>query len=69
MTDPLRSPGKTPHRAEPLQPDAPGRGSDLLETGDDPSSGRSPAEPQAGQDDLAKRIQQSDTALDNVSHP
>lgn len=28
MTDPQRSPGTTPRRAEPLQPDRPGRGLD-----------------------------------------
>lgn len=28
MTDPQRSPGKTPPRAEPLQPDRPARGLD-----------------------------------------
>ena len=66
QSDPLRPPGKTPRRAEPLQPDRPGRGGDRLATGDDAASGRpSGADAKA----LEERIEQSDTALDNVRNP
>ena len=66
MTDPLRAPGKTPRRAEPLQPDRPGRGEERLDTDEDPTSGRSS---NRGEDSLKKQIEQSETALDNVRHP
>ena len=66
MTDPLRPPDKTPPRAEPLQPDRPGRGHERLDTNEDPTSGRSSNE---GEDSLAKQIEQTETALDNVRHP
>ena len=66
MTDPLRAPGKTPRRAEPLQPDRPGRGEERLDTDEDPTSGRSS---KRGEDALEKQIEQSETALDNVRHP
>jgi hypothetical protein len=66
MTDPLRAPGKTPRRAEPLQPDRPGRGEERLDADQDPTSGRSS---NRGGDALEKQIEQSETALDNVRHP
>ena len=66
MTDPLRPPGKTPRRAEPLQPDRPGRGVDRLGADEDPTSGRSSSR---DEDSLAKQLEQTETALDNVRHP
>lgn len=69
MTDPLRPPGTTPRRAEPLQPDRPGRGSGRLGRDEDPTSGRVSPPPASGKDDLHQRIEQSETALDNVRHP
>ena len=65
MTDPLRAPGKTPRRAEPLQPDRPGLGQERLDTNEDPTSGRSSSQ---GEDSLAKQVEQTETALDNVRH-
>ena len=65
-SDPLRAPGNTPRRAEPLQPDRPGRGDDRLESSEDASSGRSSG---SDKDGMAERIEQSETALDNVRHP
>lgn len=69
MTDPLRSPGKTPRRAEPVQPDRPGRGGDRLDANEDASSGRACAPSKSDKQDLEQRIEQSETALDNVRHP
>lgn len=69
MTDPLRPPGKTPPRAEPVQPDRPGRGSDRLDADEDASSGRASAPSKSGKKALDERIEQADTALDNVRHP
>lgn len=66
MTDPLRPPGTTPRRAEPAQPDRPGRGQGQLDSRDDPSSGRSSGDKE---NPVAKQIEQSETALDNVRHP
>lgn len=66
MTDPLRPPGTTPRRAEPLQPDRPGRGLDRLDADEDPGSGRSSTQ---DEDSLAKQREQTETALDNVRHP
>ena len=69
MTDPLRPPGKTPRRAEPVQPDRPGRGSDRLDGDEDASSGRASATSRSAKKELAERIEQSQTAIDNVRHP
>jgi len=69
MTDPLRPPGKTPRRAEPVQPDRPGRGNDRLDGDEDASSGRALATPKSGKKDLDERIEQGRTAIDNVRHP
>lgn len=66
LSDPLRPPGTTPRRAEPSQPDRPGRGDDKLEPGDDASSGRS-SEP--GSKSTRDHVEQSQTALDNVRNP
>lgn len=66
MTDPLRAPGKTPRRAEPLQPDRPGRGGESLSSDEDTSSGRATSD---HEDPVAKQVEQSQTALDNVRHP
>lgn len=69
MTDPLRPPGKTPRRAEPVQPDRPGRGTDRLPRDADATSGRASAPAKSAREDLDERIEQSQTALDNVRHP
>lgn len=69
MTDPLRPPGKTPRRAEPVQPDRPGRGNDRLSPSEDASSGRASPPGRSARQDLDERIEQSQTALDNVRHP
>lgn len=69
MSDPLRPPGRTPRRAEPVQPDRPGRGSDRLDADEDPSSGRTGQSTRSGQADLDRSIEQEKTALDNVRHP
>jgi hypothetical protein len=69
MTDPLRPPGKTPRRAEPVQPDRPGRGTGRLDSGEDAASGRASASPKSGRQELDERMEQSKTALDNVRHP
>ena len=66
LSDPQRPPNKTPRRAEPLQPDRPGRGDDRLERAEDPTSGRK-AEGHA--ESTARRVEQSETALDNVRNP
>jgi len=47
---------RTPPRAEPLQPDRPGRGSDKEE----------PAQPARRDDHVDKAKEQTDTALENV---
>lgn len=66
LSDPLRGPGKTPRRAEPQQPDRVGRGDDALGKDENPSSGRSSeSEKQSNED----RIEQIETALDNVRNP
>lgn len=69
MSDPLRPPGQTPHRAEPVQPDRPGRGTDRLDNDEDPASGRASAPTRSGKPDLDRAIEQENTALDNVRHP
>ena len=66
MTDPLRAPGKTSRRAEPLQPDRPGRGDDQFGLGDDPGSRQATSD---HEDPLEKQLEQTETALDNVRHP
>ena len=66
LSDPQRPPGHTPRRAEPRQPDRPGRGTDRLDESEDPSTGRTT---KTHRESLDERIQQSDTALDNVRHP
>ena len=66
MTDPLRAPGKTPRRAEPIQPDRPGRGGGQLGTDEDSSSGRTAVD---SEESLAKQREQTETALDNVRNP
>ncbi len=68
MSDPLRPPGKTPRRAEPVQPDRPGRGTGRLDSDEDASSGRASSS-RSGKEDLDQRVEQSKTALDNVRHP
>jgi len=69
MSDPLRPPGKTPRRAEPVQPDRPGRGSGRLDGDEDATSGRASTPSKSAKQDLDERIEQSETALDNVRHP
>lgn len=69
MSDPLRPPGQTPRRAEPSQPDRPGRGSGQLDRDEDATSGRASKPTGTGKEDLDQRIEQSETALDNVRHP
>ncbi len=69
MSDPLRPPGKTPRRAEPVQPDRPGRGTGRLDSGEDASSGRAAASTRSDKEDMDERVEQSKTALDNVRHP
>ena len=69
MSDPLRPPGKTPRRAEPLQPDRPGRGADRLNGDEDASSGRASAPTRSGEESTQRSIEQEKTALDNVRHP
>lgn len=56
MTDPLRPPGHTPRRAEPLQPDKPGQG-DSRQDGD---AGATPGA------EHAKAREQASTATSNV---
>lgn len=69
MSDPLRPPGKTPRRAEPLQPDRPGRGTDRLNSHEDASSGRASAPARSDKESTQRQIEQENTALDNVRHP
>jgi hypothetical protein len=52
-----------------VQPDRPGRGGDRLDADEDASSGRARAPSKSGKQDLEQRIEQSETALDNVRHP
>lgn len=66
MTDPLRAPGKTPRRAEALQPDVPGSGNDHVDADVDQSTGESP---DGADEATAKQLEQTKTALDNVRHP
>lgn len=66
MTDPLRPPGTTPRRAEPLQPDLPGRGNGQLDRDGLIDTGRDSSE---HEDPTAKQLEQTKTALDNVRHP
>lgn len=65
MTDPLRTPGTTPRRAEPPLPDRPGTGDDSIDAKE--SSAASEASPD--EDPVAKQLEQSRTALDNVRNP
>jgi hypothetical protein len=59
MSDPLRPPNKpAPRRAEPLQPDNPGRG-DAAEKPPAPATG-------LGDESLDRAMEQEKTALDNV---
>jgi hypothetical protein len=69
MSDPQRPPGKTPRRAEPLQPDRPGRGTDRLNGDEDATSGRASAPTRSGKESTERLIEQENTALDNVRHP
>jgi len=69
MSDPLRPPGQTPRRAEPVQPDRPGRGTDRLDGDEDPTSGRASAPTRSGKPDVERAIEQEKTALDNVRNP
>jgi hypothetical protein len=69
MSDPQRPPGKTPRRAEPLQPDRPGRGTDRLNSHEDASSGRQAASTESGKESTERLIEQENTAVDNVRHP
>lgn len=64
LSDPLRAPGKTPRRAEPLQPDRPGSGDGQAEDRDD-----STRSPESEREATKRRIEQSETALDNVKNP
>ncbi len=66
MSDPLRPPGTTPRRAEPLQPDRPARGTEAQGDEADSSTGNSSSREH---DAAAKQREQSETALDNVRHP
>jgi hypothetical protein len=57
MTDPLRPLDKpTPRRAEPIQPDRPGRGADAETPSDSPDH----------KDSVERAVQQENAALDNV---
>ena len=69
MTDPLRPPGQTPRRAEPVQPDRPGRGADRLHGDEDPTSGRTSTSARSDKSDLDRSIEQEKTAVDNARHP
>ncbi|MFL6697032.1 MAG: hypothetical protein ACJ8GJ_07660 [Vitreoscilla sp.] len=69
MSDPLRPPGQTPRRAEPIQPDRPGRGTGHLDRDEDATSGRESPPSRSDQENLDARIKQSETALDNVRNP
>ena len=69
MSDPLRPPGQTPRRAEPVQPDRPGRGTGRLDKDEDPTSGRTSKPTRSAKADLDRSIEQEKTALDNVRHP
>ena len=69
MSDPQRPPDKTPRRAEPMQPDRPGRGTDRLDGDEDASSGRTSAPARSGKESTERLIEQENTALDNVRHP
>jgi len=62
LSDPLRPPGKTPRRADPIQPDRPGSSDSTGPAPDD--EGRAPdrQEPSA-----SRQAEQSKAAIDNVS--
>jgi hypothetical protein len=63
MSDPHGTPGvRRPPRAEPLQPDRPGRGDDRQPAGD--NAGDASAD---SQEHLEKMRRQSDQAIDNTS--
>jgi hypothetical protein len=57
MSDPQRPIGKTPPRAEPLQPDKPGAGDGKQAPADGSSASR---------DDIRRREEQERTAVENV---
>lgn len=61
MSDPQPAPGRRePPRAEPIQPDLPGRGTDVESDKDRPDTADEPA------DATKQRESQSDNALENV---
>ena len=67
MSDPQPAPTrKQPPRAQPLQPDAPGRGDGPAATDDDGRAGAAAPAPATAPDDAAKNAEQEKTALDNV---
>jgi hypothetical protein len=61
MSDPQRPPGRTPPRANPVQPDKPGSGNDTKPAPDD--EGRAGDTPH---DATKRQAEQSKAALDNV---
>jgi hypothetical protein len=64
MSDPQRPPGKTPPRAEPIQPDRPGRGLDT-EADDDAGDGNTGSGPATGSPG-ERRAEQEESARTNV---
>ncbi len=66
MTIDTPSPSRKPPRAEPLQPDLPGRGDDV-QSGDDADDALAPpTETNRAEESVARQKQQSHDALENV---
>jgi hypothetical protein len=65
MSDPQRPPGKTPPRAEPIQPDRPGRGLDT-EADDDAGRGGNTGSGPATGSPGERRAEQEESARTNV---
>ena len=66
MTIDMPSPSRKPPRAEPLQPDRPGRGDDVQSGGDPDDARATPTGTDRDEDSVARQKQQSDAALENV---
>ena len=66
MTIESTPPSRKPPRAEPVQPDRPGRGDDVLSNGDPDDALAPPIDTDRAEESVARQKQQSDAALENV---
>jgi len=66
MTIDSPPPSRKPPRAEPLQPDRPGRGDDIPSGGDSDDALSPPTDTDRAEESVDRQKQQSDAALENV---